>query len=745
MKKILGYLKAYWVFVLLAILLLFLQANMDLALPDYMSRIVNIGIQQSGIRSPLPEVIRVSSFRKLLLFMDTESAALVSTAYKPMDPDGPEYRRLLSRFPEIAGQETMVLETQNGKIPAQTETAIQKAAAVSGMLSMLAQNPEMAAKAGAAFPAERTKELRQLLEAEDLPEAAQQQIRSSLPMIMAHIPKEGFFLRQTAIQAVRQEYEALGADIGAMQNAYVFKTGLVMLIFTLISVIATVMVSLIAARCSAGTARRVRSDIFSRVESFSAAEFDRFSTASLITRSTNDITQVQTMVFLILRLVLYAPIMGIGGVIRALGKAPSMAWLIGLAVLVLLVLVITTVIFAMPKFRLTQKLVDRLNKVARENLTGILVVRAFNRQQFEENRFDQANKDLTVVNIFIIRLMAVMMPFFMLIMNLLSVAIIWIGAKEIAASELLVGDMIAFLQYAMQIMMSFMMLTMLFIFLPQAMVSAGRISEVLSTEPSIKDPESPEALPANGRVVVEFRGVSFKYPGADGAALCNISFRAEPGKTTAIIGSTGSGKSTLVNLIPRFYDVSRGEILLDGTDIRRLTQKDLRSRIAHVAQKAVLFSGTIKSNLAYADENADQQHLAEAAETAQAADFIAEKPEGIDAETAQAGSNFSGGQKQRLSIARALVKNCPVYIFDDSFSALDLKTDAALRNAMKKKTSDRTIIIVAQRISTIMNAEQIIVLDDGAIVGIGTHNELMESCNTYREIAVSQLDLKEPV
>ncbi len=516
-----------------------------------------------------------------------------------------------------------------------------------------------------------------------------------------------------------------------------------MILLTLISAGATIASGLIAARTAAGLARSVRGDLFRKVEYFSGEEFDKFSTASLITRTTNDVTQIQLLIFIMLRMVLYAPIMGVGGVIRALGKAPSMAWIIGLAVLVLLSLVLIVFIIAMPKFKRIQKLIDKLNLTARENLSGIMVVRAFNRQNFEEARFDTANKNLTKTNLFVIRVMVLMMPVMMLVMNLLSVVIIWVGAKQVAASAMQVGDMMAFLQYSMQIVMSFLMLTMIFIFLPRASVSANRISEVLKTEPSIKDPEKPRKMPEKSSGLLEFRDVNFRYPGAEEDALHNISFTARPGETTAIIGATGSGKSTTVNLIPRFYDVGSGEILLDKINIKDVTQHDLRDRIGYIPQKITLFSGTIESNLKYADEGASDAVVKEAAETAQAMEFINEKEEGFEAPISQSGANISGGQKQRLSIARALVKKFPVFIFDDSFSALDFKTDAALRKAMKEKAGESTLIIIAQRVSTIKNAEQIIVLDEGRIAGKGTHGELMKSCEEYREIALSQLEMKE--
>ena len=502
-------------------------------------------------------------------------------------------------------------------------------------------------------------------------------------------------------------------------------------------------VSYLSARIAAGTARDMRRGVFKTIESFSSAEFDKFSTASLITRTTNDITQIQMVIIMMVRMIFFAPIMGVGGIIRAMGKDSSMWWIIALAVVVLVSLVITVFSIALPKFKLIQKLIDRLNLVARENLSGILVIRAFNMQPFEEQRFDKANVDLTAVSLFINRVMVVMMPLMMFIMNSLSLLIIWVGAHQVAQANMQVGDMMAFMQYAMQIVFSFLMLSFMFIILPRASVSADRIADVLETAPSIVDPQTPKEFPAPFKGTIEFRDVSFRYPGADANVLCGISFTAQPGQTTAFIGSTGSGKSTIVNLIPRFYDVTEGAILVDGVDIREVTQHTLRDKIGYVPQKSTLFSGTIESNLRYADPGASPEQLKLATQIAQADEFITSSPEGMAAEVAQAGANLSGGQKQRLSIARAMVKQPPIYIYDDSFSALDFKTDAALRRALKEYSASSTLLIVTQRVSTIKNADQIIVLDEGEVVGKGSHPELMETCPTYKEIALSQLSLEE--
>jgi ATP-binding cassette subfamily B protein len=548
---------------------------------------------------------------------------------------------------------------------------------------------------------------------------------------------------QTAVGAVKDEYIALGMDTEQLQIQYILNTGIKMLLVSLLSVICTIAVGYLSARVAAGTARDVRRIVFKKVESFSNAEFDKFSTASLITRSTNDVTQVQMVIIMMMRMVFYAPIIGVGGVIRALGKSTSMWWIIALAVVVLLGLILTVFSIALPKFKAIQNLIDRLNLVMRENLSGIMVIRAFNMQKFEEERFDRANQDLTGISLFINRIMVIMMPVMMFIMNGISLLIIWVGAHQVAQSTMQVGDMMAFLQYAMQILFAFLMMSIMFIMLPRASVSAGRIADVIESKPTINDPLVPQNFPEPFQGVVEFRNVSFRYPNALDDVLEGISFIAKPGETTAFIGSTGSGKSTIVNLIPRFYDVSTGAIYIDGIDIREVTQSDLREKIGYVPQKGMLFSGSIESNLKYADENATKEMLQESVEISQANEFIYSKEEGLTAEISQGGSNVSGGQKQRLSIARALVKKPPIYIFDDSFSALDFKTDAALRKALRSKTGTSTVFIVTQRVSTIKNAEQIIVLDEGRVVGKGTHRELMKSCELYQDIALSQLSQEE--
>ena len=531
-----------------------------------------------------------------------------------------------------------------------------------------------------------------------------------------------------------------GITVG--DKSFIIKTGFTMLGVSLLSASFTIIVSFLASRVAAGMCRTIRNDLFTNIESFSNAEFDRFSTSSLITRTTNDITQIQTLIVMIIRMIFYAPIMAIGGFVHALANSKSMSWIIALAIICLLGLIFTVFTIAMPKFKAIQNLIDKLNLVVRENLDGILVVRAFNTQDFEEDRFDKANKDLTNTNLFVNRVMVSMMPLMTLIMNLITVLIVWVGANQVSAFKMDVGEMMAYMQYVMQIIFAFLMLSMMFIMIPRASVSGDRIAEVLEAVSSIKNNEIASKL-KKCTGLIEFNNVSFKYPGGDEDVLHNISFTARPGETTAFIGSTGSGKSSIVNLIPRFYDVTSGEILLDGIDIRNIDLHDLRNNIGYVPQKGVLFSGTIKSNISYADKNANEEDILRAATIAQSMEFIDSKPEKFDTGIAQGGNNVSGGQKQRLSIARALLKKPQISIFDDSFSALDFKTDAALRKALKEETGGSTMLLVAQRISTIMNAEQIIVLDNGYIVGKGTHESLMQSCEVYKEIALSQLSKEE--
>jgi ATP-binding cassette subfamily B multidrug efflux pump len=550
-------------------------------------------------------------------------------------------------------------------------------------------------------------------------------------------------ITQMAVGVVKEEYEALGMDASLLQRNYILKTGGTMLLISILGGVCTIGVSYFASRTAAGAAKDIRKDVFIKVENFTSAEFDRFSTASLITRSTNDVTQVQRVIFLFLRLVIYAPIIGIGGVIRAVDKSASMWWLIAVAVVALLALIITIFIIAVPKFKLMQDFIDRLNLVTREHLSGMMVIRAFNKQEAESRRFDLANRDLTDTSLFVARVMVTMMPVMMLLMNGLSLAIIWVGSHQVAEAAIQVGDMMAFMQYAMQIVMAFLMMSMLFIFLPRAAVSGDRIADVLETDIVIQDPADPKEFSQPFKGEIEFQDVSFRYPDAEDDVIQDISFKALPGQTTAFIGSTGCGKSTVINLIPRFYDVTDGRILVDGVDVRDVRQSDLRDKIGFVPQQGTLFSGTIESNLLYADPEANQDTLKEALDIAQASEFVFDSEEGLMADISQGGTNVSGGQKQRLSIARAVVKKPPVYIFDDSFSALDFKTDSTLRRELKKKTGESTVLIVTQRVATVKNADQIIVLEEGKVVGKGTHKDLMRTCETYQEIASSQLSKEE--
>ncbi len=748
MIRLAKYLKPYFKMILLAIVLLFAQANFDLALPDYLSRIVNVGIQQGGVENAVPAAIRQSQMDKLFIFMSAEEKADVLDAYTLVDRDAPDYDRLVQDYPTLQEEPVYVLnEMSETEIERLNPVMGQALLAVSSIEQVMA-NPAMAARMFEEMGGEFEFDPSMIPEGMDIFTLLERMPADRLEQLTGVINQRfgglgDSMIVQAAVGAVQAEYEALGMDTDQMQNNYILRIGGMMLLLTLLSGVCIVSVGYLASRTAAGVARDLRRDVFRQVESFSSAEFSSFSTASLITRSTNDITQVQMLVMIMVRLVFYAPIMGVGGVIRAVGKGGSMWWIIAVAVMALIGLILTVISVALPKFKMIQKLIDRINLVARENLSGMMVIRAFNMQDFEETRFDQANQDLTSVSLFINRLMVIIMPLMMLIMNGLSIAIIWVGAHQVAESSMQVGDMMAFIQYAMQIVMSFLMLTMLFIFLPRASVSADRIADVIETEPRIRDPEHPMTFSGSTRGLIEFRDVSFRYPDALSDVLHDITFTAQPGQTTAFIGSTGCGKSTLVNLIPRFYDVTEGTVCVDGRDVRQVRQHDLRERIGYIPQTGTLFSGTIESNLRYADEDASDKALREAVDIAQASEFIFAKPEGLDAEISQGGTNVSGGQKQRLSIARALVKQPPIYIFDDSFSALDFRTDRALREALKEKTGDSTVLIVTQRVSTVKNAEQIIVLEKGRIVGKGTHQELMATCETYREIALSQLSMEE--
>ncbi|AHF08185.1 ABC transporter ATP-binding protein [Desulfitobacterium metallireducens] len=689
MFKILKHLKGSALVMTAIITLLFLQAFCDLSLPAYTSDIVNIGIQQGGIKDAVPTDIRQSELEKLTFFMTPEDAAYVRQSYKLGEPVKGEPVLQLAK---ISQEERSNLNRILGK------AILVRTAQAKGLVS------------------------------------SDFQLQSQLPDTL---------ITQIAVSYVKSEYQALGKDLNTLQANYILLAGAKMIALALLAMLFSVLVVILSGRVAASLSRILRDKVFKKVISFSNTELDRFSTASLITRSTNDIQQIQMMMTMLFRFVIYAPILAIGGTIMAVKTEVSMAWIIALGAGTILALIAILMSVAMPRFKRLQTLIDKLNLVSREILTGIPVIRAFVTQKHEEKRFDEANKNLTEINLFVNRIMTFMMPTMMLIMNAITVLIIYKGAYAIDSGAMQVGDMMAFIQYTMQIIMSFLMISMLSIMLPRASVSATRINEVLETEPIIHDPVQPLSPDAVQKGIIEFRNVSFHYPDANEDVLSQISFTAKPGETTAFIGSTGSGKSTLVNLIPRFFDISEGEILVDGMDIRQMSQKELRQKIGYVPQKGVLFSGTISSNLRFGQHDAADEEIKKAARIAQATEFIEQKEEQYASPIAQGGSNVSGGQKQRLSIARAIAKKPEIYIFDDSFSALDYKTDVLLRRALKQETESSTTLIVAQRVNTILQAEQILVLEEGRIVGRGTHNELLESCEIYRQIALSQLSEEE--
>ena len=909
MLRLAKYLKPYTLLILLAVALLFVQANADLALPDYLAKIVNTGIQLSGIESAVPQAIRSSTMDKITLFMSAADKASVLADYTLVDKNSSNYDQLVTQYPDLANEPIYVLnkinQAETDRLnpimgnpimlvsflqqamdnPAQAASMMQgfginfsaqssastttgqgnqaavfqiigealkneysalgmdtstqlanmanltkgilapvavrqstmdkltlfmsaedKATVLSNYLLVDKNSPEYA-KYVQEYPAIANEPVyvlntvdpatlatltpmmaksiamvalfEQILTNPTQAAATAQNIGIDLSTLSGLMASSNSFVSKMLTQAaaipIKAEYTALGMDVNKLEMNYLIRVGGIMLGLVLLSGVCTILVSLLAARTAAGFGRDVRKAQFTKVEDFSSTEIDKFSTTSLINRSTNDITQVQLVVFMIIRMVLYAPIIGIGAIIHAFRLDTSMWWIIAVAVGVLLSIILIVFAVALPKFRSIQNLIDRLALVLRENLSGMMVIRAFNRQDFELDRFEKANVDLTKTMLFINRIMILMMPLVMLIMNAITIAILWIGGHQVAEANMQIGDMLAFMQYAMQVMFAFLMLTMMLIFLPRAFVAGNRIADVLETDPVIKDPAEPKPFSVPFFPTVEFRDVSFRYPDAEEDVLHDITFVAKPGQTTAFIGSTGSGKSTVVNLIPRFYDVTAGSILVDGVDIREVTQHELRDKIGYIPQKGVLFSGTIASNLRHANENASDEVLKEAADIAQATEFIfgtgseaisgnghhngdgngsgngsadmneegSHVASGFETEIAQGGMNVSGGQKQRLSIARALVKKPPIYIFDDSFSSVDFKTDAALRRALKQKTAGSTILIVTQRVSTIKNAEQIIVLDEGRIIGKGTHQELMKECEPYQEIALSQLSQEE--
>ncbi len=723
MLKLKKYLKPYALLLVLGIVFLFGQAMLELSLPNYMSDIVNVGLQQGGITSSAPQVISADTLGLMEQFMSTQDRELVREAYVPL-ADHPKYEHLSDTYPQATGTD-FALNTQE-------EEAVAGAfGRASYALTWLMTQSGATQSSTGGFQA-----LGQLLA-----QPQGQQLVAQAIDIAAQTPDT--MLEQTGVVMVKQFYQQLGADTDAIQTNYILSTGVRMAVLAILLTVCAIAAGYCMARMGAGVARDLRRDVFTKVTYFNNDEMDRFSGASLITRSTNDITQVQNFLSMGFRLLCFAPIMGIGGLIMGLSTCLNLAWVLALALVVMLGLLMILFAVAMPRFKKMQALVDRLNLVSREEIGGLMVVRAFSNQKFMQQRFEKANDDLTSNTLFVNRAMATMLPAMTLVMNGLSLLIVWFGGKEIAASNLQVGDMMAFIQYAMHVIMSFLFISMMFIMVPRASVSADRIYEVLETENQVKDPEHPLHLSQPVQGVVEFRDVSFRYPGADADVLEHVSFVARPGQTTAFIGSTGSGKSTLINLIPRFHDVSEGSITLDGVDIRALPQKELRDAIGYVPQKGILLRGTVESNLKYGNPAASQDLVDQSARIAQASEFISQLEQGMQTPISQGGTNVSGGQRQRLSIARALAKQAPVYIFDDTFSALDFKTDAQLRAALKEYTTQATVLIVAQRVSTILDADQILVLDQGKVVGCGTHQELMRSCPTYQEIAQSQLSKEE--
>ena len=736
MRKLFQFLKPYAPRVLLILCVLVVQAYCDLSLPTYTSNIVNVGIQQSGIDEEIPENISEEEMNRLLLFVSEDDRQDIQDAYEKssesFDYDG-----------EVLTLKDSV-KSDNEKLDALTEEM--------KLPMMLTDGFENGSDTTKQMEGQLKEQMSQVPGIEKMSvfdifgmmdDTQRAAIVDKITEQMDKMPDS--ILDQAAISYVKSTYEQIGLDTGHMSTVYILKTGAKMLGLAALGMAASILACLMASRVGAKVGRGLRRDTFRKVIGFSNAEFDKFSTASLITRSTNDIQQIQFLTVMILRIVLYAPVMAIGGILKVSKTNVDMFWIIGLAVLLIVMVVAVLFIVVMPKFKIVQNMVDKLNLVSREILTGLPVIRAFHTEKHEEERFDKANKDLTKLNLFVNRAMTFMMPTMMLVMNGITVLIVWVGGHSINDGAMQVGDMMAFIQYAMQIIMSFLMICMISVMLPRAAVSAERVDEVLKSETKIHDPKEPKTLPKNGKGEVAFEHVSFHYPGAEEDVLHDITFTAKPGETTAFIGSTGCGKSTLVNLIPRFYDVTEGKITIDGQDVRDLTQHELRDKLGYVPQKGVLFSGNIASNIMFGNPAGSEQEMTEAAQIAQAVEFIDTKPERYKSPISQGGANVSGGQKQRLSIARAIAKHPDVYIFDDSFSALDYKTDTVLRSALKEKTTDSVVLIVAQRISTILHAEQIIVLDDGKIVGKGTHEELLKTCPVYQQIAKSQLsedDLK---
>lgn len=758
MFKVLKNLKESWISVIAIVLLLIVQAAGDLTLPDYTSKIVNVGIQNGGIENVAPEVIRKSEMDNLLIF--TEDDDKILSSYEEISKenlDNSEYEKLVKKYPALENEVLYKIK----KISSSEQEDLDSVMAKPLMMLSTLENEEtseqmkqqmleqMSASAQTQVNAQMSEQQKSAMQNMSLMEIIKQMPKEQLDKMLETVDQklddmQESILEQAAIQEVKNEYKAIGIDTDSLQNKYIIIAGLKMLGISLAIMVSAISIMCLSARVAARLAKTLREKVFKKVLNFSNKEFSEYSTASLITRSTNDIQQIQGLIAILFRVVVYAPIIGIGGFLRVLNQSDnSMAWIIGVAILAILFVVATLFIIAMPRFKKLQQLIDKLNLVAREILTGLPVIRAFNTEKKEEKRFDKANIDLTKTNLFVNRAMSFMMPTLMLIMNGISLLIVWVGAHGIDNGTMQVGNMMAFIQYTMQIVMSFLMISMVSIMLPRASVSANRINEIIETDEAIKDSKEPKKLNPSKKGFVEFKNVSFRYPDSDEEVLSDISFTAEPGKTTAIIGSTGSGKSTIVNLIPRFYDVTSGNLLIDGVDIKDIANKDLRKIIGFVPQKGILFSGTIESNIKYGNPDMSDEQMIETAQIAQATEFIESKPEKYQEPIAQGGSNVSGGQKQRLSIARAIAIDPEILVFDDSFSALDFKTDSILRAELAKKTKDKTVIIVAQRINTILNADQIIVLEDGKVVGKGTHEELLKNNETYKQIALSQLSAEE--
>ena len=753
MTKLGKYLKPFALSILAIVALLFTQAMCELAMPDYMSSIVDVGIVSGGVEDGVPSVIRESEVKKLVLFMDKKEQKVFTDNYTKIT-SAEATADQLDAYPILKKENVYELKDVDSATRDTIKESLRKAETTVMGLEQSAAEAKSGKTSSSKDLSDEQKKMMKLLTSlpkgmdiftvlETMPSKQLMDMKQEMNKVTDAMGAETADTANATY--VRNEYKTIGVDVDAIQYTYLIQHGLMMLAVALGSAAAAVAVGFLAARVAAGVSRNLRKDVFNKVEHFSSAEFNKFSTNTLITRTTNDIQQIKMALVMILRIVIYAPIIGIGAVIKVVNTNVSMTWIIALVVVLILSIMMVAFAFVMPKFKMLQKLMDKLNSVVREILDGMPVIRAFNNQKCESEKFAKANGDILKTNLFTTRAMACLMPLVMLIMNCASVLIVWVGSHQIDSGALQVGDMMAFIQYAIQIIMAFMMITMISIMLPRASAAAQRAMEVLHTEPTICDPKTAERFDDAKRGCIEFHNVSFRYPGAEEDVLHDISFTAQPGETTAFIGSTGSGKSTIINLVPRFFDVTEGSILVDGVDVRRVSQHDLREKIGYVPQKGSLFTGTIASNLRYAKEDATAADMEEAASIAQALDFIDEKQERFDTPIAQGGTNVSGGQRQRLSIARALVKKPEIYIFDDTFSALDFKTDARLRKALNELCQETrsTVLLVAQRISSIMHAQRIVVLDKGQVAGIGTHEELMKSCDVYKEIAYSQLSKEE--